>query len=1094
PRGTVQPRITDSKQIVTARQGERVALPCAAQGYPIPFYNWYTKATKSQLVPLTMTDSIRQISGTIIITRAQVSDTATYVCVANNSVGSERVETLLTVTVPLSAYIKPARQTIDIGKPANFTCVISGVPIRKVVWFKNSQSLVSNEHFRLSSIEYLQIVSVKREDKGMYQCHVKNDNEYVQATAELQLGDAAPELISKFHDQTVQPGSSVSLQCIVVGNPPPQISWTVHDSPVPIEPGFSTGTVINLKGEVVGSLNISHIRTEDGGEYKCSARNRAGGVEHSAKLNVFGRPYIRPMPKLSIVDGNLMYIKCPVSGYPIESITWEKDGMTLPVNHRQEVFKNGTLMITNVQLLTDSGKYSCVARNSQGHTARRDLEVKVMAPPKIIPFSFQDDELSEGMRAQISCAVRQGEQPISIHWLKNGSPIAASGMGGGSDGSSGSGGGASSTSGVVVRNFDEFTSILRIEAVSVKHNGNYTCIASNAAAAVNYTATLRVNVPPLLNPLSFQDDHLYEGAHARVTCGVRRGDLPITFTWLKDGLPIPAGTGVAIREVDEYASILTIGHVARRHSGNYTCTVSNAASSVNRTAELTVNVPPQWITEPQDTAVLVGSRLQIDCSATGFPRPSITWKKAVGNSPGKYQGLPYGLNGIAQHSNGTLSFVQATEADRGYYLCQASNGIGAGLSKVVFFNVHIPARFDIKSKNQTVKKNQMASLSCQATGDNPNTITWLANQQQISITNPRYKIQDTSHANGMTSEMIIPQAERGDTATYHCQVNNRYGQDEAKIHLIVQEAPDAPRNVRVLDQSKRAMQITWTEPFSGNNLIQRYIVQYKLNTDTWQLESQNSTVSGTQTVFTVGSLLPASIYNLRVLAENDIGLSQSSEVITVTTSEEAPTGPPQKVKVDAVDSNTLKVSWKPPKQELWNGNIQGYYVGYKVYDSPEPYVFSTVEVHEGSEEQLQLHLTNLLKFMRYGIVVQSFNRLGPGPKSDEVVALTSEDVPDKPPSDVQCTTVSAQSLHVGWESPPNAALNGVLQGYKVLYAPANDWNDVGNKETKITTALKTTLHGLERNTNYSIQVLAFTRVGDGVKSESVYCQTNEDGK
>jgi len=47
-------------------------------------------------------------------------------------------------------------------------------------------------------------------------------------------------------------------------------------------------------------------------------------------------------------------------------------------------------------------------------------------------------------------------------------------------------------------------------------------------------------------------------------------------------------------------------------------------------------------------------------------------------------------------------------------------------------------------------------------------------------------------------------------------------------------------------------------------------------------------------------------------------------------------------------------------------------------------------------------------------------------------------------------------------------------------------------EMKITTALTVGLHGLEKYTNYSIQVLAYTRTGDGVASSPLYCVTEED--
>ena len=70
----------------------------------------------------------------------------------------------------------------------------------------------------------------------------------------------------------------------------------------------------------------------------------------------------------------------------------------------------------------------------------------------------------------------------------------------------------------------------------------------------------------------------------------------------------------------------------------------------------------------------------------------------------------------------------------------------------------------------------------------------------------------------------------------------------------------------------------------------------------------------------------------------------------------APTGPPTSVKVEAEDQHTLKISWKPPERDEWNGEILGYYVGYKQASSDKPYLFETVEFskEEGKEHHLQI--------------------------------------------------------------------------------------------------------------------------------------------
>lgn len=49
-------------------------------------------------------------------------------------------------------------------------------------------------------------------------------------------------------------------------------------------------------------------------------------------------------------------------------------------------------------------------------------------------------------------------------------------------------------------------------------------------------------------------------------------------------------------------------------------------------------------------------------------------------------------------------------------------------------------------------------------------------------------------------------------------------------------------------------------------------------------------------------------------------------------------------------------------------------------------------------------------------------------------------------------------------------------------------------ETKKTTALTTVLTSLRKSTNYSIQISAYTRMGDGILSSPRFCNTEEDGE
>lgn len=54
--------------------------------------------------------------------------------------------------------------------------------------------------------------------------------------------------------------------------------------------------------------------------------------------------------------------------------------------------------------------------------------------------------------------------------------------------------------------------------------------------------------------------------------------------------------------------------------------------------------------------------------------------------------------------------------------------------------------------------------------------------------------------------------------------------------------------------------------------------------------------------------------------------------------------------------------------------------------------------------------------------------------------------------------------------------------------------DEKTKDTKITASSETILHGLKKFTNYSMEVLATTNGGDGVRSVPIHCQTEQDGE
>ena len=60
---------------------------------------WYKFMKSNNNKKLVKLDTrVKQVGGTLIIKEAQVEDSGKYLCMVNNSVGGESVETVLTVT------------------------------------------------------------------------------------------------------------------------------------------------------------------------------------------------------------------------------------------------------------------------------------------------------------------------------------------------------------------------------------------------------------------------------------------------------------------------------------------------------------------------------------------------------------------------------------------------------------------------------------------------------------------------------------------------------------------------------------------------------------------------------------------------------------------------------------------------------------------------------------------------------------------------------------------------------------------------------------------------------------------------------------
>ncbi|RWR98355.1 cell adhesion molecule-like protein, partial [Dinothrombium tinctorium] len=206
---------------------------------------------------------------------------------------------------------------------------------------------------------------------------------------------------------------------------------------------------------------------------------------------------------------------------------------------------------------------------------------------------------------------------------------------------------------------------LNLKRVSSSDSGSYKCIAENGHdTPLVKVISVTVFEAPEITSLSKQEVFT-DGTKFFSACYIKKGSKPIFFQWLKNGHVLNEDDEIKI-ESSEDVSLFTIKHVKLNDAGNYTCVAKNAIGADSSTVVLTVKVPLRWTKEPQDTAVKLEERLQIECDAFGVPKPKIKWFSKEGEIIGD-----------------KLRFDKISVSDKGSFVCVAENGFDQPLKKAI---------------------------------------------------------------------------------------------------------------------------------------------------------------------------------------------------------------------------------------------------------------------------------------------------------------------------------------------------------------------------------------------------------------------------
>uniref|UniRef100_A0A8C2A3U1 Neuronal cell adhesion molecule a n=1 Tax=Cyprinus carpio TaxID=7962 RepID=A0A8C2A3U1_CYPCA len=874
-------------------------------------------------------------------------------------------------------------------------------------------------------------------------------------------------------DYIIDPRENIIIHCEAKGKPHPSFSWTRNgthfdvekDSKVIMKPNSGT-LVIDISGEKAEAYE---------GVYQCIARNEHGSamsnniVIRQSRSPLWSKEKIEP---ITVQRGMSLVLQCrPPAGLPPPIIFWmDNNFQRLPQNIRVSQALNGDLYFSNVLMEDTRNDYICYARfpHTQTIQQKQPITVNVLdnspsgerAPTFMNPPGTHSTTMVlKGDTLQLEC-IADGLPTPDISWSKVNGDLPSGRF-----------------------SFHSFQKTLKITEVTEADGGDYRCLAKNRLGSNHHIITVVVRAAPFWISAP-QNLILAPKESGMLTCRAEGNPKP-TVTWSVNGIPIENSHKDPSRKIENGNIILS--DVRTGSSSVYQCNASNEYGYLLANAFVSVLAePPRVLTPPNHVySVVTNSRALLDCASFGSPLPKITWFK---DSQSIVDGDSYII-----HKNNTLEINVARQLNSGKYTCIASNSLG-NKENHVYLDVKEATRIIRQPGYIVVQRSRMAVFECKVKHD-PSlfpSMIWLKDNMELP--------DDTRFEVGSDS-LTIHDVREDDEGNYTCIRNTTLDQDSASAMLtvveaiptppIIMEQPDPPKDLELTDQRERSVQLTWTPGDDNNSPIQLFLVQYEDSLHEPEVWVNMTEVSGTSTTAHL-ELSPYVYYSFRVLALNDVGLSEpSAPSRQYRTNPARPDMNPSDVEVIGTSPDSMTITWRELTGLESNGPGLQYKVSWRQKDLDQQWTSLTLA------NVSQYVVTGTPTYAPYEVTVQAVNDYGPGPRPDVVLGYSGEDLPTVAPENVKVSVQNGTVAEVRWDAVPLSTVRGRLNGYKVSY-----WKmrSLHKQEPEPVKPQKIIFHGSEPGglliglhpySQYTLNIRAFNGKGDGPTSSNHIFETPE---
>ncbi|XP_035490714.2 receptor-type tyrosine-protein phosphatase S-like isoform X5 [Scophthalmus maximus] len=473
--------------------------------------------------------------------------------------------------------------------------------------------------------------------------------------------------------------------------------------------------------------------------------------------------------------------------------------------------------------------------------------------------------------------------------------------------------------------------------------------------------------------------------------------------------------------------------------------------------------PPKFTKIPTDQIGVSGGVASFVCQASGNPKPAVYWnKKGKKVNSQRIETIEF------DEGAGAVLRIQPLRAprDENIYECVARNSGGevSVTAKLAIIREDLlPFGFpsiDMGPQLKVVERTRTATMLCAASGIPDPEISWFKDFLPVDPSSSQGRIKQLR-----SGALQIENSEETDQGKYECVATNSQGvrySSPANLYVRVRRVP--PR-FSILPSNHEIMP-------GGSVNITCVAVGSPMPYVKWMLGTEDLTPEDEmpigRNVLELNGVRESANYTC--VAMSSLGIIEATAQVLVKTLPKPPGTPI----VTETTATSVTITW-----DSGNPDPVSYYIIQYRAKGPDS-KYETVD----SITTTRYSIGGLYPNTEYEIRVSAFNSIGQGPPSTRVDARTGEQAPASPPRNVQAQIISQNSVMVRWEEPEEP--NGQVKGYRVYYTmdpsrPMNEWQIHNVQDSVITT-----IQNLITSETYTIQVLAFTSVGDGPFSDPVH--------